>query len=278
MILINDFSRKFEFDLYSVCADSPYGARIISYHTAYHGKKYDFLDFWICRNDEGQVLCAFCKYYSSLIVCGKTEGTAKNEIEDFIKMLSPSSVLCDSGFDLNLDLYKSGKKFTEGDTMRCKKIQGEFDLKFDFQVTKIGSDINRLRRVYDLLVSENCKNRAVEALPDFESYFLDISHRIRHNTAEIYAVFDAGGRVVSTAAVVAKSNDSAVIGCVATAFDCRRNGMATRLVYDITKKQLEKGRGVYLHRERKIHLYSKIGFVVIGKWREYNSGTAYLNE
>lgn len=258
MIFINDFSRGFELDLYSVCEGSPYGARIISYHTAYHGKKYDFLDFWICRNESKSAVCAFCRYYSTLIVCGSADD--KQEIEDFIKMLSPSSILCDSDLNLNLDL-----SFTEGETMRCRKISR--DCEFDFPLIKLCSDMARLRKVYDLLVNENGN---LDALPDFESYFLDISHRIRHGTAEVYAVFDETGRAVSTASVTAMSDGCAVIGCVATASDCRRRGMATKLVHDITQRHLNLGRAVYLHREKKIHLYRKMGFEVVGRWKEFS--------
>lgn len=260
MIYINDFSREFELTLHSLCKGSPYGARILAYYTAYCGKKYDFLDFWIQRSADGRELCALCRYYSALIICGACED--KGEIEDFVSMLNPSSIFCDGTFEL----HTSGG-YTEGETM--KFCRTGVDCSEVCKIIKIGSDIGQLREVYNLLASENSRN---DVLPDFEGYFLDISHRIRHSVSEVYAVLNDEEKIIATAAVVAMADNCAVIGCVATHRSFRRQGIATNLVGRITKSMLEDKREVYLHRERKIGLYDKLGYVTIGEWREYYNG------
>lgn len=257
MIFINDFSRKFEIDLEELCQNSPYGARIISYHNAYHGKKYDFLDFWIQRMDNGTAKCAFCKYYSTLIICG--ELCDKQEAEDFIKMISPYIILCDSTLDLNLNT-----DFAEGETMMCKSLSEA--LIPDCPVKKLTSDMANLKKVYKLLIAEN---EDIKTMPDFEEYFLDISHRIRHGTAEIYAISDRNGELLSTATILAFSKTDSVIGCVATRHDSRNKGLATKIVHHVTQTELSKKRTVWLHREKSINLYDKLGFKTVGKWREY---------
>ncbi len=257
MIYINDFSRKFEIDLYKLCENSPYGARIISYHTAYHGKKYDFLDFWIQRDDENNAVCAFCKYYSTLIICGKTHNF--EEIKEFITIISISNILCDSTLKT-----VCGENISMGETMLCTKTNDiDNTMDFEYKILRLNSDMNNLRNVYNLLIKENGQNGM---LPDFESYFLDISHRIRHGVSKVYVITNGLGDIVSTATLLAISRTSSVIGCVATDSDNRNKGFATCLVKYITEKELSNGRQVYLHREREISLYERIGFEVVGHW------------
>lgn len=260
MIAANDFSRKFEIDLHNVCKTSPYGARIVSYYESYHGTKYTFLDFWLQRDECGFACCAFCRYYSTVIICG--EPCDISEAEQFVMMLAPISVMC-SG-ELNLDLKMH---FIEGETMRCRKLaDNKIIAESNCEIQRINSDTRGLRDMYDLLLSVNGNK---DALPEFGCFYPDIAHRIRHGTAEVCAVYQ-DGKMVSTAAIVAKSPDSAVIACVATAFESRSKGYATVLVGDLTKKMLAQGRAVYLHRERKLHLYDRLGFKPCGSWREYN--------
>ena len=260
MIYTNDFSRKFEIDLYNLCENSPYGARIISYHTAYHGRKYNFLDFWLQRAEGNNAVCALCRYYSTLIICGNTCNV--KEIEEFIDMISPGNILCDSILNLNCNM-----NISLGETMLCSKLNNiDIALDSDYRILKLNSDMRSLKSVYSLLVKANVQS---DMLPDFESYFLDISHRIRHGVAKVYVIADGSGEIVSTAAVSAISGTAAVIGCVATDSENRKRGLASFLVKYAAEKELSKGRQVYLHRERKILLYENIGFNTVGHWTEY---------
>lgn len=257
MILINNFSRGFELDLIRLCRNSPYGSRIISYHTAYHGRKYNFLDFWIQYNDLNKAECAFCKYYSTLIICGTPCDTG--EVCDFIQMLSPAKILCDSSLDINLNI-----PFVQGETMMCKSLS---DVNLcSHEIVRLSSDMLNLKKVYALLREE--EDLSVP-LPDFEEYFLDISHRIRHGVSEVYAIFDDKENIVSTASLIAKSDSSSVIGCVATSTRKRCKGLATSLVYFITQKEIDGGKSVYLHREKFISIYERLGFETVGNWKEY---------
>lgn len=255
-----DFSRGFEIDLNRICSNSPYGARIASYLSAYHGKKYDFLDFWLQRDEQNRAVCAFCRYYQTLIICGSPSSI--EEAEDFIAVLSPSSVLCSSDFTARINLH-----FTQGETMRCRPLpylkEGE-----KRGISVIRSDMAAIREFYNLLVSAN---KSTDALPKFESFFLDLSHRVRHGTSEIYGIRNEKGELVSAAAVIAKSSDTAVIGCVATDKEYRRQGLAYKLVEFVTKKMQSEEKAVYLHREKKIEIYEKIGYKTVGYWREYSS-------
>ena len=256
MISANDFSRSFEFTLYGLCSHSPYGARIVSYHNAYHGRKYDFLDFWIQRDSDGKPHCALCRYYSTLIICGKS--CDKSELRAFIGVLPLSDIMCDYEHSPELS-----ERFSVGETMVCRRT---LPCNTDYcGIKKLPSDMSGLRKIYELL----CRADGSLLLDDFEPYFLDMSHKIRHLAAEVYAVYDDNNNPVSTASVLAVSDTSAVIGCVATDLESRNKGYATAIVRYITDIQISMGREVFLHREKKITLYDKIGYTVCGTWQEY---------
>ena len=255
MICSNDFSRRFELKLNEICRHSPGGARIMSYFNAYHGIKYNFLDFWMQTDSVGKASCALCRYYSTLIVCGQSCDVS--ELTNFVVMLSPRNILCDRVYDF-FQFYN----VSEGEIMICHKIIRPTEN--EFAIHRSLSDMAYLKKIFYLL----CKTDD-RILPDsFEDYFLDISHKIRHGAAEVYSIYGEN-EPVATAAVTALSDSAAVIGCVATDREFRNRGMASGLVGYIAAKHLEKGREIFLQRERYIGLYDKLGFEVCGKWYEY---------
>lgn len=256
MIYAHDFSRGFEITLNSLCRHSPFGARIIAYYNSYHGKKYDFLDFWIQRDADGKPHCALCRYYSTLIICGRI--CDKAELVDFISMLSPSDIMCDYAHSPELHM-----KYKCGETMVCRELAPISTVKYD--IKRLPSDMSGLKKIYELLCSADGSLKSGE----FEPYFLDMSHKIRHGVAEVYAIYDDTGNPISTASVIALSDTSAVIGCVATTERSRKNGCASAIVKSITESKLKQGREVFLHRENRITIYELIGYKVCGKWQEY---------
>ncbi len=257
MIVGNDFSGKFERDLARVCARSPYGARIFSYFQEYHGKNHSFLNFWLQRDDDGIAVCAFCRYYSTMTICAAH--IIIDEVQEFLRMLSPEVVFCDG--NLGLDIYSAYKA---GEVMRCTKLLPN-KRAADVSVRKLNSDMRTLKGVYTLLARDNSSGRVV---PEFGEYYLNVSHCIRYGAADVYAVYGEDGEVISTAAVTAKSADSAVIGGVATDERYRRQGLASAVVTAATEDILSAGRAAYLYREKRIRLYESIGYRVCGEWRE----------
>ena len=150
--------------------------------------------------------------------------------------------------------------------MICKKTNSISNPISNYDIVRIESNLRELRNVYDLLVLSSSEE---ECMPDFESYYLDISQKLRHGNAEVYAVKDAYGRIISTAALEAITEDTAVIGGVATSFPYRKNGYASALVRHITQKEISSGRSVYLYRDKKIPIYEKIGFETVGYHAQY---------
>ena len=258
MISINDGSEEFARKLLSLCNDSPYGAKIISYFKAYKGR-FPFLDFWLCRNEEGET--AVCRYYSAVFLCGEES----EEVKSFIGALSPSSVLCDGTWELELP----GMKRYSGEMLSCSApLACTQTLESQYAIERLSSEMRSLKAVYELLrVSYN------EDSPtgDFESFFIDTSHMIRHNTSSIYAV-SRNGELLSTLTASSITDSCAVIGSVATLPNERSKGLASILVNSAVTELCEQGRRVFLFREAPIRIYERVGFKVEGYWAEYRRG------
>ena len=259
MICIDDHSRRFETELYAVCRYSPYGAAILSYYNSYCGGTYAFLDFWIQRDNGDKAVCAFCRYYSTMIICGENYEPA--ETEEFIGIIAPAVIICEDIFKIPNDYKK-----TLGEIMICKKIAPNCRFLHNLDVVKIESNMRDLRKVYNLLVLSSGEK---ECMPDFESYFLDISQKLRHKNAEVYAVKDSFDNIVSTASLISITSETVLIGDTATSTDYRNNGYASTLVRHITQKQLSLGKSVYLYRDKKTAFYGKIGFESYGNHSQY---------
>ncbi len=253
MICINDGSVGFARELKAICADSPYGARIDAYFTAYSGSR-SFLDFWLYKSG-GQARGALCRYYGSVFLCGEFD----SEIRAFLEMLSPSSVLC----DVSLDFEITGTRRKTGETLVCA-LPVELSPGIPgCTVDRLTGEMRSLGAVYELLRAEYGA-----PLGEFDDYFVDMSHLIRHNTAQVFTLC-ADGELASTLTVSAISETAAVIGSVATKREFRRSGLAGYLVSKITKELYSSGRKVFLHREEPIPLYERAGFCSAGSFAQY---------
>ena len=115
--------------------------------------------------------------------------------------------------------------------------------------------------VYELL-----KNHFPDISP-FNSWYPDVSHRIRHGNSHIAAVLN-GDSVVSTAMAVAEADNAAILGQVATHPDFRRRGLAEKCIKSTVAQCKVKSLYILPIDERARNLYEKLGFKVVGAWAE----------
>jgi len=118
-----------------------------------------------------------------------------------------------------------------------------------------------LPSVYDLLKEH------FPGISPFESWYPDVSHRVRHGNSHISVILE-GERVVSTAMTVAETDTAAVLGQVATHPDFRRRGLAGRCIKSTISQC--KGKELYILpvNENAQRLYEKLGFIIEGGWAE----------
>lgn len=103
--------------------------------------------------------------------------------------------------------------------------------------------------------------------PEFEPFYMDLSHRIRHNTALAAGIRQAG-TLVSCAICIAHTADRAIISAVAVKPEQRRQGLGHAVLLSLLS-QLEQEK-IYIfraHNENE-NFYRSYGFTSIGQFAE----------
>ncbi|MCD7872376.1 MAG: GNAT family N-acetyltransferase, partial [Clostridiales bacterium] len=168
------------------------------------------------------------------------------EIKAFALAKGFSSILCDEYLKID------GIGFSSGAVMKSDK-KAEMDS--DFAVI---DEYPHLLDLYNFIDYDE---------KGFDSWYVDISHRIRHNSA-LAASLNIGGEIISSAVLSSIYNNDAVITAVRTNIKFRNRGYASALVSSLCC--CVKGT-VYLMREenRNEKFYKKLGFENCGIWRMY---------
>jgi len=232
---ISEFSEYKVKDIYSV--------RIFSLLYAY-GCKYPFARFY--RQTVENVTTAVLAVLDRDVTVSFIENLADvQELSGFISVIGYSSVLCSDTLHIN-------SEYSTGTVMSTDK---KIEIPCDYNV------IDEYPYLFDLY------NFIDYGENSFEAWYVDISHRIRHNAAKAVSL-NFNGEIVSSAILSSIYNDDAVLTAVQTKPEFRKQGCASALVSSICCDI--KGT-VYLMREENNNesFYKRLGFENIGKWRIY---------
>ena len=101
----------------------------------------------------------------------------------------------------------------------------------------------------------------------FNSWYPDVSHRIRHGNSHISAIMD-GENVISTTITVAETDDAAILGQVATHPDFRCRGLAGKCIKSTISQCKDKALYILPVDEIAKKLYAKLGFDTVDGWAE----------
>lgn len=209
-----------------------------SYGTSYH-----FATFYRQIID-GKITAVISKLDNDLTLA-LDEGFDNTELVRFFCVTGHASILCPSEFQF-------GAKYDEGIIMQSEK---KLNLP---SIEAIVDEYPKLMDLYNFIDYEN---------QDFKSWYVDISHRVRHNTAKAYTL-NVDGFIVSSGILSSIFEDKAVLSAVRTQDEFRNMGYASYLVSYICNDV----RGcVYLMREANINesFYNRLGFENTGIWRMY---------
>ena len=219
-----------------------YSVRILSLLNAYNCK-YPFALFYKQVID-GKIVSIFSKLDGDVTIA-LSEKSDLFELSDFVQRCSFSSVLVDSKLKIN-------SSFDEGIIMKSTK---------HFEPTKLGAEIDEYPRLMDLF------NLIDYDSVDFETWYVDISHRIRHGSAKAFSL-KVRGEMIASAIFSSIFGKYAILSSVSTIPEFRRLGYGSFLVSNMVADF--KGT-VYLMREqdKNEEFYLKNGFINIGEWRIY---------
>lgn len=121
----------------------------------------------------------------------------------------------------------------------------------------------RAEGVYRLL----CDAFPDGALPPFDAFYVDLSHRLRHGLCRIAAVEDPPGTPLACAMTVAEAPDAVVIGAVATAPQRRRRGYASACIRALLAEDARPAL-IAPNDDAAARLYRSLGFSPYGGWAE----------
>lgn len=228
---------------------NPYNVRIYSLFHAY--KHTALCQFWVQRTGERSV--SFLAKNGASLILDADPCADMEELSAFIALTGAVSLLCDAALPLQIPGFSA----RICPVMRLKKMQS-LDTLSGCVYTQ-----PRLQDIYALL--HQCEGEGF-ILPAFEGFYLELSHRIRHESALCVGIM-RNGRLCACALAVFYCPHGAVIGCVATHPQYRGNGLGKQAVAALTR-QLQKAQveRIFLHAAHRntVAFYEKTGFAVCG--------------
>lgn len=154
-------------------------------------------------------------------------------------------LLCDDGFD----------EVRVGTTMRC--------LPFTATVSPKVRPLTP-RQAYPLL-----HTTFGDALPPYDAWYADVSHRVRHGGCRIVGVVE-GESPLSVAMTVAETDETLLVGGVATLPAFRKKGYASACVTALCAAGAAEKKTLWIAPESAelVRFYERLGFTPCGTWGE----------
>lgn len=235
---VNDIS-----ELSGFYRDDLFYVRIMSLAKAY-GFSYDFAVFYRQLDSDNRITAIISKLDFDFTLCFN-ENADTNEISEFISVLGYSTLLCDASFNHTAP-------YTKGVIMVSDK---------KVEIPAARAKIDKYPKLMELF------NFVDYDTADFESWYVDISHRIRHGCARAYTL-NINGVIIASGIFSSIYNDDAVLSAVRTSEEYRGLGYGSALVSEMTGDI--KGK-IYLMREKELNeqFYKRLGFKNNGNWRMY---------
>lgn len=230
------------------CRNTPFGCKIAGTAEAY-GTELPFARFWLQYAGEKPV--AAVSALDGAVVLDAGEAADFAELADFLRAAGCKSLLCDGRVVrlLGFSPDRAGKVLRHDRSARIS-------------VPRNGVEENpNIREVHALLCA--CEMSP----PDFEPFYLDLSHRIRHGVALCVGV-RRESRLVACAVAQAKTGRMAVISAVAAHPAFRRRGLGTLAVRALLAR-LPQPEVFLLRAQRENEVfYRSLRFLPCGAWAE----------
>ena len=181
-----------------------FSVRILALLASY-GCQYRFCSFY--RQTEGEQITAIIGKLDGNITLALSDAYDREELVRFLCLTGYTSVLCADTFELN-------PRYSQGVVMSCKRKPA---------LVPTDAAIDEYPKLMDLF------NFIDYAEQDFKAWYVDISHRVRHNTAKAYALL-IDGEIISTGILSSLYDGDAVLSAVRTGDAYRRKGYGSALV------------------------------------------------
>lgn len=231
--------------LTEICRNSVLGARILSGVRMYG--QYPFADAWVQETDV--LAAALFRMDGALTVhvCGEPDW---DELCEFLHMGVGESVLGEAWV-----LEKLNVPGTQGPILTCKT---------PVQTPSQPLEPPRLKDVHELLYG--CREETFQ-VPEWEPFYLDLSHRLRHGGAHLETLSEQGV-LIACAMTVAETQETAILGAVAVRAGHRGQGLGSGVVRRLLARLPQPQAAVLCTSGGNERFYESLGFTVQARWCE----------
>ncbi|MBW7572694.1 GNAT family N-acetyltransferase [Caproiciproducens faecalis] len=239
--------KKVEYeDALSSFGATAFGCQILSAAEAY-GLNEPFAQFWV-QEGTGTLLC---KLDDALILDAGSPDF--DELTDFIRMTGANRLLCSSAA-----AKQTGFPVTSTGQIMVYENAEPVQARFLFEKNP------GLRDIYALLSA--CATESFTP-PEFEPFYMDMSHRIRHDTAAAVGIRQ-GDTLVSCAVCSARTNETAVLSAVCVDPGQRCKGLGHETLSALISQL--PGRRIFILRtqDENEDFYRSYGFTACGEFSE----------
>lgn len=220
----------------------PFTLRIVSAAEAY-GLSTAFLDVWQGNG------CLFSRMDGVLTVAGKPDPHDIEETALFAASCGAGQIFCapDIARALRFPVTETGP------VLYRDQPKGK---------APVWEEPPSPRVLYEVLAA--CEGEKFP-VPEFEPFYLDTSHRLRHGAAKA-VVLRENGQPAACALALAVTETAALLTAVAVIPSFRRKGLGQQAVEDLCRKL--PGRRVFLFRSETENkeFYESLGFSLWGEW------------
>ncbi|WP_050697119.1 GNAT family N-acetyltransferase [Anaeromassilibacillus senegalensis] len=223
---------------------SAFACRIRATAEAY-GLDYPFARFWV--QGEHAALCLL----DDVLVLDARPGADWEELASFVRMAGARTVLCaeEAAQKMLLPAFLAGEIMVL-DTTDAPEPACEWN--------------PSLRDVHALLC--DCESASFVP-PEFEPFYLDLSHRIRHGTARTVG-FHQNGQLAACAICSACTEEAAVLSAVAVHPEFRRQGLGARAVRSLAASLHKQKTYIFRADGENEAFYRALGFAGCGRFAE----------
>lgn len=184
-----------------------------------------------------------------VITLSASEKAPFEELAEFFSVIGFSVILCDERFSSCFN----GEKST-GDILKL-----EDEASCHCKARLLYSE--NLKDVYYLIT------KVFDIQIDFVDWFVDMSHKLRHNTARCCGIYE-NDRLVSAAFSLFETENSAVISAVASDENFRGIGYGERVLKTLISENNNKNIYVFTENKEINNWYKKFGFIEHKRWSE----------
>lgn len=212
-----------------------------------YGLNCDFLDIWYQSFSEDHV--SLISRLDNQFILFLTVNSNIEEIEEFLNVLGFSHLLFNEKYSLSFNSSKS----ETGLIMKREFVDNTI-----IENNCIFTTNNEYKDVFNFF---NTCNSTVVKISDYGYFATDLHSKVRVNCSKIYSL-KVNDKIVSCA-IVTGDERCKIISPIATLPQYRNNDYAKSLLNNVKEDNL------YLLCEDKLkECYTKMGFNIIGKWKE----------